>query len=188
MISFLSYLIFGSNSIPDKFNPGLDSIKILLYSAVAVARMWVGPSAFPSIHNTFWRNFMKKHIFFSIILSVILLAGFSNQTNAAPQSTEFDALIGTWDIELTDAGMVMEFVFKMEEDTLVGEMIFEMGGGVMENIVFEDNKLSFSLTVDAGGQTVGVDATATVDGDTMVGYMDTDMGGSDFTGTKKKEQ
>ncbi|MCJ7680626.1 MAG: hypothetical protein MUP70_07875, partial [Candidatus Aminicenantes bacterium] len=89
---------------------------------------------------------------------------------------------------LTEQGMVMEFVFKMEEDTLVGEMVFEMGGGVMENIVFEDNKLSFSLTVDAGGQTVGVDATATVEGDTMTGFMDTDMGAADFKGTKRKEQ
>jgi len=132
--------------------------------------------------------FMRKNGMFVILLSLILLAGFSGIMDATPQSSKYDAIIGTWDIELDGPGMILEFVFTMEEDTLVGEMVFEMGGGVMENIVFEDNKLSFSLTIDVGGQMVGVDASATVEGDTMTGYMDTDMGSTDFTGTKRKEQ
>ncbi|MFH2042770.1 MAG: hypothetical protein ABIJ35_09650 [Acidobacteriota bacterium] len=131
---------------------------------------------------------MRKNGMFVILLSLILLAGFSGIMDATPQSSKYDALIGTWDMELDGPGMILEFVFTMEEDTLVGEMVFEMGGGVMENIVFEDNKLSFSLTIDVGGQMVGVNAAATVEGDTMTGYMDTDMGSTDFTGTKRKEQ
>ncbi|MBU4202541.1 MAG: hypothetical protein KKD59_01045, partial [Acidobacteria bacterium] len=99
---------------------------------------------------------MRKNGMFVILLSLILLAGFSGIMDATPQSSKYDALIGTWDIELDGPGMILEFVFTMEEDTLVGEMVFEMGGGVMENIVFEDNKLSFSLTIDVGGQMVGV--------------------------------
>ncbi|MCJ7679284.1 MAG: hypothetical protein MUP70_01025 [Candidatus Aminicenantes bacterium] len=131
---------------------------------------------------------MSKKGLFVCLLALALLSGFAAQTTATPQASKFEALIGIWDIELTEQGMVMEFVFKMEEDTLVGEMVFEMGGGVMENIVFEDNKLTFSLTIDAGGQTVGVDASGTVEGDTIKGFMDTDMGSADFTGPKRKEQ
>jgi hypothetical protein len=136
----------------------------------------------------FKENFMRKNGMFFVLLSLILLTGFAAWTNAAPQSSKYEALIGTWDITLDAQGMTMEFVFKMEEDTLVGEMVFEMGGGVMENIMFEDNKLTFSLTIDAGGQTVGVDASGTVEGDTIKGFMDTDMGSADFSGTKRKEQ
>lgn len=128
---------------------------------------------------------LKHFIRFALIFSVVFLLGLTAAETKA-QTADYKALIGTWDIELTDVGYQMEFVFKMEDGELTGELIFEMGNGIMENITFENNELSFSVSIDAGGQTVGVDVTATIEGNEMTGNMETDMGGSALTGTKRE--
>jgi hypothetical protein len=131
---------------------------------------------------------MKTHSRRILITSLVfvLIAPVSQQIFS--QSKDFQTLVGTWDIDLPAMGMQMEFVFSLEEDTPSGEMVFEMGSGVMENIVLENNKLSFFVSVDAGGQVVGVDVTAEVLDGEMTGMMATDMGDMDFTGTKRSDQ
>jgi len=101
------------------------------------------------------------------------------------QSGDSEILIGTWDVELPAMGMQMEFVFESDGEALSGELVFEMGSGVMENITFENGNLEFFVSVDAGGQTVGVDVTAEVEGENMTGLMASDMGEMDFSATKR---
>ena len=130
---------------------------------------------------------MKKQFFCTLLLTAAILVSMPAATAAAGQETDNSALIGTWDVELIDVGFAMELVFKMEEDTLTGEMIFEMGSGVMENIEFKDNELTFYVEFDAGGQIVGVDVSGTVEEDKISGFMNSDMGSAEFTGTKREE-
>lgn len=121
-------------------------------------------------------------------LSLVLLLNTAAQTAAFNQTDNSSTLIGTWDIELIEMGFQLQFVFKMEDDTLTGEMVFEMGSGTMENIKFEENELSFYVEFDAGGQAMGVDVSGTVEEDKITGFMSSDMGTTDFSGTKRKEE
>lgn len=129
------------------------------------------------------KNIVRSACVFTLALSMSVLS----TTGLFAQSEDIQALLGTWDVELTEMGMQMQFVFKMEEEKLTGELVFEMGSGIMEDIAFSDNKLTFFVSLDAGGQVVGVDVTATIDGDEMTGTMFTDMGEAEFTGTKRKD-
>jgi hypothetical protein len=123
-----------------------------------------------------------------MINAAVLLLLFSFSTGAVygfiPQD---DALVGTWDVTLTEMGMEMQLIFKKDGDAYTGEMVFDMGGAELENITFEKGTLTFSATVDAGGQTVALDATADIKGDEISGTMSTDMGELDFEGTKRKD-
>lgn len=127
------------------------------------------------------KYFFKVTFVFTVVFLLSLTA-----VDTSAQTNDHKALIGTWDIELTDVGYQMEFIFKMEDGELIGELVFEMGNGIMENITFENNEISFSVSIDAGGQTVSADVTATIEGTEMTGNMDTDMGGSALTGTKRE--
>jgi hypothetical protein len=130
---------------------------------------------------------MKPLFRIMCLISVILLLNIAAETADFDQTQESNPLIGTWDIELIEMGFQLQFVFKMEDDTLTGEMVFEMGSGTMENIKFEENELSFYVEFDAGGQILGVDVSGTVEEDKITGFMNSDMGTADFSGTKRKE-
>jgi hypothetical protein len=130
---------------------------------------------------------MKIIFKMALIFSLVLSLSFPSAAGLFSQSGNVEALLGTWDVELTEMGMQMEFIFKMEDDALSGALEFEMGSGIMEEITFEDNKLTFLVSLDAGGQTVNVEGTSTVDGDEMTGTMFTEMGDAEFTGIKRKE-
>jgi len=130
---------------------------------------------------------MKKISVFVILLFLILLTGYSNSVISSVQSSEFEALIGTWDVELTEMGMVMEFVFKMEDDTLTGSLEFDMGSSTMEEITFNENKFTCFVSIDAGGQLMNIEILAEVESEEMTGTMISDMGEAGFTGEKRKE-
>lgn len=130
---------------------------------------------------------MKSVFKMSMVLSLVLALSFPGGLGLFAQIEDVKALLGTWDIELTEMGMQMQFIFAMEDDTLVGELEFEMGSGTMEEIAFAENTLTFRVTLDAGGQVVNVETEATVDGDEMTGIMFTDMGEVEFMGIKRKD-
>lgn len=129
---------------------------------------------------------MKKISAMVAILALVLLTSSTSVLMA--QSEGQKALLGTWDIELISQGMQMEFIFKMEEDQLKGEMSFEMGAAELEDITLEEGTLTFMAALDAGGQTINIDAEAVIEGESMTGTMFTDMGDVEFTGTKRKDQ
>lgn len=130
---------------------------------------------------------MKLAKRFLFTLSICFLLGLAAAATPADQEADYSALVGTWDIELIDMGFHLEFVFKLEEGELSGEMIFEMGNAVMENIEFEDGELTFYVEFDAGGQVMGIDASGTIEENKITGYMASDMGTAEFVGTKREE-
>ena len=129
---------------------------------------------------------MKKIAATVVIFALVMLTSFTAALTA--QSEGQKALLGTWDVELISQGMQMEFVFKLEEEELKGEMSFDMGAAEMEDIALEEGKLTFTAALDAGGQTISIDAEAVIEGESMTGTMFTDMGDVEFSGTKRKDQ
>lgn len=111
-------------------------------------------------------------------LSVTFLAG--------AQDTDYEALLGEWDVQTEDGQYTFVFVFSMEGESLKG--IFQgMSGDVeMEDLSFKDSELSFTVNIDAGGQAMAIDYSATIEGDTLEGYLSMEYGEANITGKKRK--
>lgn len=129
---------------------------------------------------------MKNNFKVSYIFALVLILGVSTAAVFSTQQ-DFKSILGTWDVELTEMGMAFELVFRMEDGEITGEMNFDMGSGELSEITLADGKLTFLSTFDAGGQTMSIEAMATVEGDEMNGTMSSDMGDAEFSGTKREE-
>ena len=129
---------------------------------------------------------MKNFLGLVLVMSLVFLLGIPSTADVFAQTENENPLIGTWDVELTEMQMMMQFTFKMEEDVLTGSLEFDMGGSVMEDISFEDNKLTFNVSIDAGGQMMGIDVEAIIEENEITGTMFTEMGEAIFTGKKRE--
>ena len=118
------------------------------------------------------------------ILGVILIC-LSMTFFSSAQEVNYDALLGEWDVETEDGQFMFVFTFSMEEDTLAGTFGGPTGDVEMENISFEDNELMFTVTIDAGGQIMVVDFSATVEDDSLEGFLSMEMGEMNFSGKKR---
>lgn len=130
---------------------------------------------------------MRTIFKFVFVFCLVPLVSLPAAKTSFSQAANYSVLLGTWDIN-TDVGIQMEFVFSMEDDELTGELIFEMGSGIMENIEFDNNELSFFVSLDAGGQIIDVGAVAIVEDEEMTGTFSSEMGDANFWGTKRQEK
>jgi hypothetical protein len=130
---------------------------------------------------------MKNYTKLILVVSLVFVLILSIVNVSSAQSKDYKALLGSWDIEIVDPPMQIEFVFSIDEDTLYGELKSEAGSGYMEEITFEDNKLTFIVSVDVGAQVFNLKVIATVDDGEMTGTMYSDMGESGFSGKKRKD-
>ena len=89
-------------------------------------------------------------------------------------------------MQTEDGQFTFVFTFSMDEDTLVGMFEGPTGEVEMEDISFEDNELIFTVTVDAGGQVIVVDFSATIEEDSMEGFLSMEMGEMNFSGKKRE--
>jgi hypothetical protein len=121
------------------------------------------------------------------VFALVAVLVFPTAKTSFAQVPDPKPLLGTWDIEVLDMGFQLQFVFKIVEEVLTGELVFEMGGGKMENIKLEKNELSCFVSLDVGGQYMGIDITGTIDGEKITGYLNSDMGSAQYSGTKRKE-
>jgi len=112
------------------------------------------------------------------ILSVALLS--------ASQKNEYEGLLGEWDVQTEDGQYTFVFVFSAEGETLKGLFKGTTGDYEMEGLSFENNELSFTVNIDAGGQTMTIDYRATIEGDTLKGYLSMEYGEASITGKKRK--
>lgn len=129
---------------------------------------------------------MKKLQNSAMAIVGIILFCLSATFLVGAQETNYEALLGEWDVQTEDGQYTFVFVFSMEGETLKG--IFQgMSGDVeMENLSFEDNELSFTVNIDAGGQAMAIDYSATIEGDALEGYLSMEYGEANITGKKRK--
>jgi hypothetical protein len=105
---------------------------------------------------------------------------------ASAQEGEYEALLGEWDVQTEDGQFTFVFTFSMEEDTLTGMFEGPTGEVEMEDISFEENELMFTVSIDAGGQIMVVDFSATIEEDSMEGFLSMEMGEMNFSGKKRE--
>ena len=99
------------------------------------------------------------------------------------QTEKYKALLGTWDVQTEDGSYEFVFGFSLQEDILIGKFTGSSGETDMENLTFEDNKLSFS--VDVGGMVI--DFSATIDEGSLEGMLSLEYGEASISGKKRKD-
>lgn len=119
-----------------------------------------------------------------VIVGIVLLC-LSATFLAGTQEKGYEGLIGEWDVQTEDGQFMFVFTFSMEDDTLAGMFEGPTGEVDMEAISFEDNELMFTVTVDAGGQIVVVDFSATLEEDSLEGFLSMEMGEMNISGKKR---
>ena len=102
------------------------------------------------------------------------------------QEVKYKDILGTWDVETEDGQYAFEFIFSMENDHLKGVFIGSSGESDMEKLSYEDNKLTFMVNIEAGGQSMAIDFSATIEGDTLEGMLSLEFGEANISGKKRK--
>ncbi len=128
---------------------------------------------------------MKKEKNPVLMFVGIILFCLSVTFPAGAQDTDYEALLGEWDVQTEDGQYTFVFIFSMEEDTLAGMFEGPTGEVEMEDISFEDNELMFAVTIDAGGQVMVIDFSATIEEDSLEGFLSMEFGEANITGKKR---
>jgi polyisoprenoid-binding protein YceI len=105
---------------------------------------------------------------------------------ALVQETDYEGLLGEWDVQTEDGQYSFVFTFTMENGTLSGMFQGSTGEVEMEDLSYENNELTFTVNIDAGGQAMEIDFTATIEGDTLEGYLSLQYGEANISGKKRK--
>ena len=120
-----------------------------------------------------------------VIVGIVLLC-LSATFLAGTQEKGYEGLIGEWDVQTEDGQYTFVFVFSMEGESLKGIFKGMTGDVEMEDLSFKDSELSFTVNIDAGGQAMTFDYSATIEGDALEGYLSMDYGDANITGKKRK--
>jgi len=129
---------------------------------------------------------MKKPKYPVLTIVGIILFSLSLTFPADAQEKEYEALIGEWDVQTSDGQYTFVFVFSMEGETLKGLFKGTSGDYEMEDLSFKGSELTFSVTIDAGGQTMSIDYSATIEEDSLEGFLSMEYGDANITGKKRK--
>jgi len=115
------------------------------------------------------------------ILSVVLVLGFCGL--AVAQGEKADP-VGTWKCEykIGDQQRTSELTIKKDGDNLAGTMNWpDQKDEKLKDVKFKDGKLTFSAVRKFMDNTIPIDYTLTIDGDTLKG-----KGAAEFGGQKQE--
>ncbi len=128
-------------------------------------------------------NATKSVLMFSGILVLVLGLNVSAQ---AMQVQNYEPLLGVWDVETDGAQYTFVFTFYLDEGKLAGKFEGQSGEVAMQNLKFADQRVSFTVEIDAGGQAMLIDFEAAVSDDKLDGMLSLEFGEAAITGTKRK--
>ena len=121
-----------------------------------------------------------------LTITGILLFCLSVSFLFAAQDEAYETLLGEWDVQTEDGQYQFVFKFSIEGDVLKGMYHGTTGDVEMEDLTYENNELSFTVHIDAGGQSMAIEYAATVKGDSLEGYLSMEYGEANITGKKRK--
>ena len=115
-------------------------------------------------------------------LTIMLLTVLSPAQTKTP-SQKYEALLGTWEAQAEGLSYTFIFEFFLEDGVLKGKYTGSSGTSKMENLTFENSTVKFTVTVN----TMTLDYTAAIDGDSLSGQVTLQYGQADITGKKRKK-
>jgi hypothetical protein len=104
----------------------------------------------------------------------------------AAQEKNYEALLGEWDVQTEDGQYAFVFIFSMEDGALKGVFQGSSGEVEMEDLTYKDNEVTFSVNIEAGGRSMPIDFSATIEGDTLEGMLSLEFGEANISGKKRK--
>ncbi len=129
---------------------------------------------------------MKKDKNSIFTTACIILFCLSVTFLAVAQQKNYEALLGDWDVQTEDGQYTFVFIFSMEDGVLKGLFQGSAGDVEMEDLTFEDNELTFTVNIEAGGRSMPIDFSATIEGDTLEGMLSLEFGEANISGKKRK--
>jgi len=105
---------------------------------------------------------------------------------AVAQEKNYESLLGEWDVQTEDGQYTFVFVFSMEDGALKGMFQGSSGDVEMENLTYEDNELTFTVNIEAGGRSMPIDFSSTIKGDTLEGWLSLEFGEANISGRKRE--
>jgi len=127
---------------------------------------------------------MRRLILAAIVLA---LAAAPVLAQDAPKDKKVN-ITGTWEIsvESPQGAMTITANYKQEGEKLTGTHVSEMGEAPLTGTVI-GNEITYTLSLDMGGQEMKLVHKAKVDGDTITGTVDLgEMGSMPWTAKRKK--
>ena len=119
---------------------------------------------------------MKKLTSGLLALALTVLVGCAASTPAG---------VGVWSIEMNTPLGAMPATLTMNEDGSGSMEADGMGGAPLSGITFDGNSVAFSADIDAQGQSITLDFSGTVEGDSLSGEFGSDFGAFGVTGTRQ---
>lgn len=92
--------------------------------------------------------------------------------------------VGAWDVSINTPVGEQGGVWTINADG-TGIMSTDQGDQAIEGIMLEGNSISFDVDIDAGGQSLSLSFSGTVDGDSLTGEFASDFGAFGVTGTRQ---
>ena len=120
---------------------------------------------------------MKKLISGWLVLSLLILVGCA-AAGPAPG-------VGVWGIEMNTPLGALPATLTLNADGTGTMAADQLGEAPISGIMYEGNTIGFEAEIDAQGQTLVLDFTGTVDGDTLTGEFGSDFGAFDVTGSRQ---
>jgi hypothetical protein len=118
---------------------------------------------------------MKKILSGWLVISVVILAGCAA---SAPPA------VGVWNVEMDTPLGALPAVLTINADGS-GSMVAEgLGDAPISGITFDGNTVAFEAEIDAQGQTLVLEFSGTVDGDSVEGEFGSDFGAFGVSGSR----
>jgi hypothetical protein len=129
---------------------------------------------------------MKKAKFQILTTAWIVLFCLSVTFLAVAQEKDYEVLLGEWDVQTEDGQYAFVFTFSTEDGALKGLFQGSTGEVEMEDLTYENNELAFTVNIEAGGRSMPIDFTATIEGDSLEGMLSLEFGEANISGKKRK--
>lgn len=120
---------------------------------------------------------MKKFISGCLALTLVTLVACAGGGSAPG--------VGVWGVEMNTPLGALPATLTLNADGS-GNMSAEgLGDAPISGVMYEGNTIGFEAEIDAQGQTLVLDFTGTVDGDSLVGEFGSDFGAFEVTGSRQ---
>ena len=123
-----------------------------------------------------------------IVLALALtLASVPASRTAAQTASDFSAVLGAWEmtLETPRGSMTQTLTFVADGDELTGSAMAPNGTIQLQDVSFEDGRISFQVTRSFRNREITQSYSATIEGDRMTGTVSGARGGDrEFTAVR----
>lgn len=119
---------------------------------------------------------MKKLLNGWLVLSLAVLVGCAAGTPPA---------VGVWDVEMNTPLGALPATLTLNADGSGSMSADGLGEAPISGVAYDANSVSFQAEVDAQGQTLTLDFSGTVEGDSLDGEFGSDFGAFGVSGSRQ---